>query len=165
MIRRQTHRPHAPEPAQTQAVFLVLTTAELKDSVGGIVESVRYRVKLHPSLEAIRIVGPLRPSRTCGEWLAAATIREMSVWRACATAIPEVTAGPARICSWASSWSAASQRRLRIASQPFEALRVCRRFRCRFLGLSVDGEATDQTDEGRSGGADADGACRARGYT
>jgi hypothetical protein len=84
----------APDPAPTQAIFLVLTTAELKDSVAGIVESARYRVTTHPSLEGIRIVGPMRPSRTVGQWVRRSGDAGESVWRALRNSIPEVTSGP-----------------------------------------------------------------------
>ena len=137
----------APDPAQTQAVFLVLTTAELKDSVAGIVESARYRVTTHPSLEGIRIVGPMRPSRTVGQWVRGSEDRESQSGGPCATAFPRLRQGRVRTCCWASPSSTASPPRSRIASPALRASPRLQALPLQIHGLSIDG----RPDQRRSG--------------
>jgi len=86
--------PAATEPVETQAVFLVLTTSGLKDSVAGVIESARYRASIQPSLDGVRIVGPVRPARSVGQWLSGSDDTGEAVWRALRSSIPKLRTAP-----------------------------------------------------------------------
>ncbi|MDY0910897.1 hypothetical protein [Microbacterium sp. CFBP9034] len=133
----------APDPAQTQTVFLVVTTAELKDSVAGIVESARYRLTTRPSLEGITVVGPVRPSRTVGQWLRGSEDAGESVWRALRDSIPKVTS---RQGANLLLGVVVVDRQPDAVADRIAALRASPRLQALPLqihGLSIDGQAAD----------------------
>lgn len=141
----------SPDPAKTQVVFLVLTTAELKDPVAAIVESARYRVTTHPSLEAIRIVGPMRPSRTLGQWVRGSEDVGESVWRALRDTIPAATSGPGANLLLG---VAVIDRQPAAVADRIATLRASPRLQALPLqihGLAIDGPTADES--GDAGGA------------
>ncbi|MEU1972868.1 hypothetical protein ABZ477_14525 [Microbacterium sp. NPDC019599] len=81
-------------PSSTPALFLVVTTAELKDVVRSATYLARDRVATRPSLEGVTIVGPARSTRTVGQWLRGSDDVGEPVWKALRDSIPDVAVAP-----------------------------------------------------------------------